>query len=401
MQYLIGFFLIVLAILLVVALFISLLELLFVTLPAWGLGTAFMMLILIFIWIEKLNRLKSSEVLSRLAEIDFDGQKLNYSIRNSELKKYTNLGIGSFVSLIVGLLTIWFVLIKLYEKEVFKGLTFFDYKISEDVSRVFGYIVSAIIFIILITWPKPRMAVKNSIKKRIIKVLNEKKNQIDRLDELRSLENSINSIMSNLNIPSTVDFRTEIQEFINNNKTEITSNANEINRLIAIKIKQAKEEKLEFENVNNLYKETFLVYKEAGEEVKKAGSIFLIKELEFDYDGLNSDDLKSLLIGKKWNNLRDILNSIKDDLQRLKELATKYQEEGNEMEESEYEEETDDEKAYRILGIPQSATNNQIKKAYKTFASIWHPDTKTVKDHERIKEINWAYQHLKNMRKFT
>ena len=85
----------------------------------------------------------------------------------------------------------------------------------------------------------------------------------------------------------------------------------------------------------------------------------------------------------------------------MNESAIKYQKEEYKKETLRYKEETDEEKAYRILNIPPATTNDQIKRAYRTHTSIWHPDAKTVKDDTKIKEINWAYEVLRNKRKFT
>ena len=82
------------------------------------------------------------------------------------------------------------------------------------------------------------------------------------------------------------------------------------------------------------------------------------------------------------------------DLERLRKGAIKYEAKGDT-------EETEEDRAYNIIGIPSAATNSQVKKAYRTLAAIWHPDAKTVKDDSRMKQINWAYEFLKDKRSFA
>ena len=48
---------------------------------------------------------------------------------------------------------------------------------------------------------------------------------------------------------------------------------------------------------------------------------------------------------------------------------------------------------YEILGVPETATEDEIKKAYRKLASIWHPDKKTG-DTEKFKDIQVAYATL-------
>lgn len=53
---------------------------------------------------------------------------------------------------------------------------------------------------------------------------------------------------------------------------------------------------------------------------------------------------------------------------------------------------------YKILGIPRNATKEDIKKAYRRLAHLYHPD-KAGGSGERFKEINEAYQVLGDEKK--
>lgn len=155
----------------------------------------------------------------------------------------------------------------------------------------------------------------------------------------------------------------------------------------------------ELEDANRLIWFTEKLYTQIVIEVNKTKSISLIKELEYDYEGLHSANLKSLLDNRKWVEYQDVVYSIIHDLERLHKLALKYQTEGYKKE-SNKAKQTEEERAYSILGVPVAATDDQIKKVYKIFVSIWHPDAKIVKDDRRIKEINWAYGFIGKKRKF-
>jgi curved DNA-binding protein len=55
---------------------------------------------------------------------------------------------------------------------------------------------------------------------------------------------------------------------------------------------------------------------------------------------------------------------------------------------------------YRILGVDRSATEGEIKKAYRKLARKYHPDVSKEKDAEtRMKEINEAYEVLQDPKK--
>ena len=59
---------------------------------------------------------------------------------------------------------------------------------------------------------------------------------------------------------------------------------------------------------------------------------------------------------------------------------------------------------YQVLGIPSTATDEEVKRAYRNLARKYHPDNyhdNPLEDlaQERMKEINEAYETIRNQRK--
>lgn len=57
---------------------------------------------------------------------------------------------------------------------------------------------------------------------------------------------------------------------------------------------------------------------------------------------------------------------------------------------------------YSLLGIPPSASVEQIRKAYRELSKIYHPDTTTLPAniaHVKFQELHRAYRTLVNMEK--
>lgn len=54
---------------------------------------------------------------------------------------------------------------------------------------------------------------------------------------------------------------------------------------------------------------------------------------------------------------------------------------------------------YKILEVPRSASDDEIKKAYRKLSKKYHPDNKQTGDEEKFKEISNAYEVLSDKNK--
>jgi DnaJ-domain-containing protein 1 len=130
--------------------------------------------------------------------------------------------------------------------------------------------------------------------------------------------------------------------------------------------------------INNLYRET-------EKEVNKTLIPTLINEVYDIYTELHSDKLNNLIIDGNLTDFQNIVNFIKSELHRLKELALDAQAKGHIDDEKEYAKMTK-EKAFEILGIETSASREEIKKAFREQALKYHTD-RWSNSPERIKKI--------------
>jgi hypothetical protein len=403
MRELIRFIVIIVILFLLLLVAFGLFRLTPIVLPACGVAVSSMLLALYLFRVHKIHCLNTRGTLASIITVRFDGQKLYWEPEESQIEVYAKTKLATFASIILGLTSVWLTLTIFYKKGAFNGIAGF----SPNFNLAIGCLVSVTVVIITIVKSKPTETLTDSIWEQASYLVSRINTDLERIQELCSLETSIKSIAYQLRVTFPVDFKTEIQEFVNVRKSELLSNTTELNKLIERNIIQAEEDKLHLGKANNLYRAAMKLYTIVAIEVNWTGSMPLIKEMEYDYEGLVSENLKSLLQERKWDDFNDVVNEIMRDLQRLRALAIKYQETGYKEETNGYKKEADEEKAYRIMEISPAASDEEIVKAYRVLALNYHPDnaeqtTLGIKKlaEERFKEINWAYDFLKGIRNF-
>lgn len=222
---------------------------------------------------------------------------------------------------------------------------------------------------------------------------------------LHSLQSEIQSLARRLHISFPVDdirqHNKEIQSIIQTHRGKLLKDATPLDDLLERLTQRAKDDKRQLENAAILYENAMRIYTDVSRHVNKIGSMPLIKELEYSHAELTDIKLKLILSKRRWSEFHNVVNSIVEDLGRLKELSAKYEQYEDNREHEEEFAETNEEKAYQIFGILPTATDDQIKKLYKKLALIYHPDASVVNDDERFKEINWAYGVLKAARNMS
>lgn len=155
------------------------------------------------------------------------------------------------------------------------------------------------------------------------------------------------------------------------------------------------EDRLNLGHANNLFKMAMQYYAEAKHHVQGSANLSLMMELEQIFSALTSDNLASLVQARKWQEFKIVAEGILADLQRLKASSNSWQNFWHSNIN-----ETDEEKACRILGVSINASNDEIREAYRKLALLWHPD-RNGGNGEKMKEVNWAYDVLKNARQFA
>ena len=382
--------------------FSFLFVLIILTLIVFGMGAALLFLSLFLFSISEIRRLRSEGNLAKVIDVVFDGEKLSWFVDEILVKDFAKPQSACSYGITIGFITMVFTVICLWGLGYFQ-LDFYKKEIPESVALFIFSIISFIASIIIISkyYPDLTYIFECWTFTGADKLMNRVEKKIEKLGDLLSLEDFINSEASKMEVTFPIDIQIDIQDFVDSRKMEILSDVTELNKFILKKINQAENDLAELQKKNDLYQTAMEMYNETVHEVNKTESISLIKKLDYIYYGLTSSNLKTLVSDRKWNEFNDVVNLIIGELEGMSKKALKYLEDGYEAEIEEYDDETDEEKACKILGVPSTASPDQIKRVYRALSTVWHTDKGNVEDDKRMKGINWAYDILKDSKNFA
>ena len=224
------------------------------------------------------------------------------------------------------------------------------------------------------------------------------------IEKLNDLQSSIKSLTEQLQVPFPAAQLTghsdEIQRLISAHGAQLLTNSAPLDELVVRLTREAEEDNGQLEKTLKLFQAAMSLYNDTRRFVIKTGSNPLIHALEDDEMVLRDSRLKALIPKRRWDEHRDVVNSIIADLQMLRDRAINYQSsEEQEFEEQPIPEERDEDKAYRILGVPPTTTLADIEKMLKGFKLAYHPDNASEANRklfeERLMNIEWAVNVLK------
>ena len=225
-------------------------------------------------------------------------------------------------------------------------------------------------------------SVANSQINTVKKTVTLEKTELEELSKkantkLDGLRKEIQSLAKQLQITFPIDYLdTEIQKTIDSYGKRLLTNSAPLDKVVANLTQKATEDKTDLEKANNKYRKAIVLYNDVlHKQPQKA------EELEYYLGLLNNQQIKLLLPQRKWNDFHDALDLIINELESKKPEV----------------------EAYRILGLPLTATDEQIEKRVRSLRKANHPDGKNEEDREffddKLKEINVAYDVLKKRKK--
>lgn len=145
-----------------------------------------------------------------------------------------------------------------------------------------------------------------------------------------------------------------------------------------------------------LYDRAQETYKKASDECNQIADATVDELLEKLQQRLDSSLLKDSIIRGDFNDARVSLEDIIKDLEELIAALNDPQQSGQvPIGQKSIEDD------FKILGLPVTATGEEVKERWKRLSKILHPDLNPGADDSKVKEINAAYERLKEAKQIS
>lgn len=217
------------------------------------------------------------------------------------------------------------------------------------------------------------------------------------LQTLRQMEGENKGLAAGMGVEWTY-FSGAIGDYVAAHREDLLRDMGHLEHSVRTALDKARADHRELEDAAGEHAATMTAFRNASVAVNHTGGITFIKELEIIYEALESENMRGLLTGRKWDDYRAIQHEVIADLHRLKTAAEQY--EGAAFAPEPPEGEMGASRAYKLLDAAPEMPLDEIKRNYRRKANAYHPDkAATTNDdlrdlaEEHFKEITlaWAY----------
>lgn len=385
----------VIVFIIVVVLGIYLISFIFAALPIWGptLLVTYITFITVLIW--KHAHLKDPKVLSRLLSVTIKGERLDWGLDDSSISSYSS---SELPCIIAGTAVYLYIVTLIIKNPGTKAVKFLYEEISPSDAVTIYSILSAVIVIVAMVMTKPNKIIRESIKKKIYKLIGNYEADIASLNDLYAAESAVFSLASDMGLSFPTSYLDEIKEYASAHKEDLLESLDELSVLIRKKQLDADEDLKCLSKAKQDLIKTLTYHKKASDEIICSGSILLIRQMEDLLRGLQSDGLKKILEQKKWSDYHIKLDQATRLMEKNVEAAKNYKQTGRQDGNEDPTGKMTLEKAYKTVGLKPTVPNEHVKDARRLFARLYHTDKNVSDDEKRLAVINQALDLIEEAR---
>ena len=371
----------------------------FSSLPVWAAVISLHLINLHFLRFRRERELRSPRTLARLTKVDLEGGRVRWELSEEAVSKFKDLDIlaipGLLAALLVGAATLAF----LRDQHAFAAVALGFWKFRAPVPEPVNVSIAAIATAGWVFAAHRRFQLHDPLQAAVERVARTTVENINTclgttVAQLESEVSQIKELASRLSISSPLNYLNEIRLLLDTHKADIVAHNEVLIPHVAEVLDRARLDRAAMEKAENIQTAAAQLFTETCHEVNKTGLMPLIRDLDQMYQRLQAPQIRALLERRDWEGYQNAVTAVVDDMKRLRELS----ERADPDEPTAVRSETEIDRAFRILRLPDSADAEDLRKAYRWLITVWHPDRGIVKNDEEIKQINWAYGFLKRHR---
>ena len=390
----------------------------------WTAGAVLSSVNLYWFWLRLKDRAASDEALRDVVLIEVNEGKFAWRLDKSKVAEYGRhdrlLPAGAVVTCLVVILLVTYHHGTGHLASVVLDLGFTFYRVPDLLSAVFAALLSAgvLAFVhVRVDFQGPLTALFEGRARPTLERIRAAVDQAGQ--EIDVVVKSIRQLAADLEIHLVAGYPSELAGLLRSHLVDGWDQEGTVRESLQHIQDEAIRERNELQKAHELHKAADTLFGQVAPAVNGTGLMPLIRDLDAQYRRLTSPQLKAFLENKQWTDYQHTVQAIANAMNRLRDLTEQQHREQQQREERQKQEErkakpdpapprpptaaappdeTKEQRAYRILGLPERATREHIQKAYRWLSSVWHPDRGIAGSDDQMKEINWAYEYLKKYR---
>lgn len=334
-------------------------------------------IILFFIKNEILNKLSSVSIKSNLITINPNNLNLAFCPDEKAINRFVRE--YNFITLAICLATMAIVFFSIY-----------DHIIANDSGTLFFsvlVIIAAIITEVIYIFNYNKNPINSTVRHSLEKCINDINQHFKVISHLKKIMEDNYDIVKTIEVSFDQDHISNIYERIKSNISIVLNNPIELQKIINSEIHIAKENNKQLYTVIDLLEESYSLLETLASLMKD--SITSNNTLENLHYRLKN--IKNKFIPKKeWSNFKEEINIFISDLKKFIKNAYDNSHSRNKGTFND---------PYVELGVSPEMTDKEIRTIFRSLCKIYHPDKGKVKDDNKFKLINNAYETIMHQRK--
>lgn len=376
----------------------------FLGVPGWIAGMIAGWLLMLLLFRSRIDRLTSKENIGSAVSFSISSSRMNWELNESASYPPNRIFPKEFLSTCLGCLG---------AVCAAAGVSYWVYATASWDAKPFLMVFPFLVSVMVVPWclvkMKPNRLFDSWLRRRIIQIMADFDSTLNGIDELRTVETSVNRLVEQLRIAFPANYVAEVEQHVRSHQVELVFERAAFSQFMDTRLQSARKDREELERAVRVIQEMDKLYLETAREVNRTSSVSMITESDWLGAGLQPENLPALLSVRKWEEFNQAASMMKEEMTALRERARKHgATRADSADTSAAPAGMTRREALRILGLSEDATFSAIERARKEAIKKFNVDHRqTLEPHirelveEKFKQVNMAFDFLKSESRAT